>query len=156
MTTLPAPRPVPEITKRLRLQYRSADGSATYFTVTAEGSELLTIHADGYRSSHIIGGVCVDCAFGTQCTSPDCPRRNRLAKPANCTPVRYLETRKDAEAMDRVLPPARPVADDAEPAEPVADADPVEGRAELPVRDVAKPSRLDRVTSWGPGPGGRW
>jgi hypothetical protein len=53
----------------LRLRYRSANGSAIYLAVTAEGSELLTIHADGSRSSHMIKGVCADCAFGTQCTS---------------------------------------------------------------------------------------
>jgi hypothetical protein len=66
-----------QIAKRLRRLYRSPDGSATYISVTAEGSELRTYDGDGSRSSHFIGGVCLDCAAGGPCTWPDCSNRNR-------------------------------------------------------------------------------
>jgi hypothetical protein len=69
----------PKIVKKYRLHSRRADGAASYICVDADGEDLMTVHADGSISHHIIGGHCSDCAYRLECTWPECP--NRFPKP---------------------------------------------------------------------------
>jgi hypothetical protein len=74
MTTLLTPTTAPKINKVYRRLWR-VNGVTAYLNLSAEGSELLTIGSDGSVSRHIIGGWCEDCAFGSECTWPECPKR---------------------------------------------------------------------------------
>jgi hypothetical protein len=68
--------PSDRVVKQYRLLYRSPDGSATFESVNdTEGSELLTVCPDGLTFSHVIVGLCSQCATGDVCgLGPDCPR----------------------------------------------------------------------------------
>ena len=57
----------PCIARQYRLRYRCDNGSAVYESVNdTEGFGLLTVHADGSVSSHMIVGVCKRCMFGVE------------------------------------------------------------------------------------------
>jgi hypothetical protein len=137
---------VPKITKQYRLLWRM-DGTACYATVTDEGSELLLIHADGAMSRSIIGGVCLDCVFGT-CTWPDCPRRNGLVETVP-EPVPVLDT---ADAPAVIEPESELVLERKAPA-PVAEpaAVTVSGDPQYEPWKAPRDTPLSRTLSWGPG-----
>jgi hypothetical protein len=81
VTTVLPPTTAPKIVKQYRRLWQ-VNGLTAYSSVSAEGHELMIIHADRSASSSIVGGWCPDCAFGPECTWPDCPRRSQTGKGA--------------------------------------------------------------------------
>jgi hypothetical protein len=117
MTALVAPKGK----KLFRLDRRFGDGSATYICVDADGSELLTISADGSRFSNILVGWCPDGAFGSPpCAWPECPQRNSPVRDqedhgeavSQAGAFGAVQTRKDTAAVapfGAMPPPPPPV-----------------------------------------------
>jgi hypothetical protein len=68
------------VAKHFRLLRRNEDRSSVLECTDAEGYALLTIHADGSRSMHMVEGVCGDCMAGRHAHA-DCPWRDRDKAP---------------------------------------------------------------------------
>ena len=79
MTILSAHRTAPKITKQYRLWRRYDEGSADYYCIDADGTELLSLRPGKPPFRHIIGRFFQDCAYCPECTWPECP--NRFPKP---------------------------------------------------------------------------
>lgn len=138
MTVLSAPA---QITKQYRLWRRYDEGSADYYCIHADGTELLSLRPRELLSllpgkppyRHIIGGFCQDCAMSqfypnypvSECTWPECPRRNGPSPRDHMAPVQ--SPLAVTEAMTECTPSPR-VADNPAPAreliEPVEERDP--------------------------------
>lgn len=58
------------ITKKFRQLWRS-ENAAGYLSVTEEGSEFLSLGADGSRTSYTYLGIDLDRAFGLVMTEPE-------------------------------------------------------------------------------------
>jgi hypothetical protein len=79
VTILSAHRTAPKITKQYRLWRRYDEGSADYYCIDADGTELLSLRPGKPPFRHIIGRFFQDCAYCPECTWPECP--NRFPKP---------------------------------------------------------------------------
>ena len=158
MTVLTTPK-INKVYRRLWV----AGSESCYLNVSAEGTELLTIHFDGTMFRHALVGWCSDCAFG-ECDWPQCPKRFPQQRvPDSPTPIRDQDDSKAAETVEpfRAMPSPPEAVEDIihGPVEPV----PVPA-VELAEDHVQPPapappeqrSRLEQMTAWGPGPGAMW
>jgi hypothetical protein len=137
----------PRIAKQYRVLHRNTDGSVTYETVDAEGSELMIMHLDGSMLSHRVAGWCAPCWRARLEGKPHCDW------PECSHPVEFtdgespeLEDRASVPALSEV--PARFVGRKAAQVE--------QQRVDEPrsPRQVPEPCPSWKIkASWGPG---RW